>query len=487
MSGPPPGGNGSSSAGWPARRWRRLIPWAVGVVLFGLITHGHFAGSGDPVHYMMIAHSLAFGPDLDMADEYGDPHGILTGGKDIAGAHVRPGRDGTLRPVHDVGMPLLWAPYFAAAYRIAEASQGLPPGLQRRARLSPWIVLRQLVSLSVIVVTALLAIVFFDVSLRVSGGSAAAAGATLLWALSPPILTHGYVFFTEIPTALAGLLAYRLLLDARDSRPSRAALAGVLSGLLVLLHVRNVGLTVGLGIVAAVRLRSQRTHLLAFAAPVVLLAVARTWLTHQLWGTLVSTPHAAWAPWTGAAAMLLETAERALALLFDQEHGLLLWGPLYLLAPAGFWLLRRRSRTVAIELIVLSALYLLPVLIPAVNPHGWRGGWSPAARFLVPIVPFLGIPVVAALAEPRLRPWWLPVVAIQVVLDVVFWSRPMLTWSDASGTAPFLPSLGLGALASWLPSWQRAPTQAVAASTLALVAWTAASAWAARRSRAHLE
>ena len=57
----------------------------------------------------------------------------------------------------------------------------------------------------------------------------------------------------------------------------------------------------------------------------------------------------------------------------------------------------------------------------------------------------------------------------------------MLTWSEASGTAPFLPVLGLGALADWLPSWQRAPSHAVAASALALMAWTAVSVWAARR------
>lgn len=463
------------------RRLRWLLPSVVGLALFGLITHGHFAGSGDPLHYMMIAHSLAFDRDLDMEDDYRDPRNILTGGKDVAGLHVRPGRDGTLRPVHDVGMPLLWAPCYAAAYRIAMASEALPEGVRRRARLTPFLVLRQLMSLSVIVVTALLAAAFLDLSTRLTGRGAASAAATLLWALSPPVLTHGYVFFTEVPTALFALLAYRLILDARDAPVARAGAAGLLSGILVLLHIRNVGLTLGLLLIGAGRLRSHRRRLLALAAPVVLMALGRTWLTHHLWGTLVTTPHAAWSPGTGGAAMVLEMADRGLALLFDQEHGLLPWAPLYLIAPVGWWLLFRRSRAVAVELVVLSALYLVPVLVPVLNAHGWRGGWSPAARFLVPIAPFLGLPLAAALAEARLRLVSLPVVAIQVALDAFFWSRPMLTWAEASGTAPFLPALGLGALARALPSWHRAPLHASVASALALLAWAAVSVWAARR------
>jgi len=433
---------------------------------------------------MMIAHSLAFDGDLDMANDYADKTNIVTGGKDIGGNHVRPGRGGIVRPVHDVGMPLLWTPYYAVAYRIAEASTRLlPAGLRRRARLDPWIVLRQLISLSMIVVTAFLARAFFDLTLRLSGLVLTSAAATLLWALSPPVLTHGYVFFTEVPTALAALLAYRLVADADDVSRARVVAAGALSGLLLTLHVRNVGLTMGLALVAALRLRGDRVRLVAFAVPVVLAALGRALLTLHLWGTFVTTPHAAWGPWTGLAAQALEMSHRGMAILFDQEHGLLLWAPLYLLAPVGWLLLLRRSRRRAVELLVIGACYLLPVLVPAVNPHGWQGGWSPAARFLVPVAPMLGAPIVLAMDEARLRLLSIPVVLAQISLDVLFWSRPMLTWSEASGTAPFLPSVGLGDLASWLPSWQRAPGQALAVSTVALVAWAAVSLWGARRCR----
>jgi hypothetical protein len=368
-------------------------------------------------------------------------------------------------------------------YKVAASTPVLPEGFRRRTRLDSWITLRQLMSLSVIVVTALLAGVFFDLALQLSGRTGAAAAATLLWALSPPVLTHGYVFFTEMPTALAALVAYRLLLNGHRAPPSRLTLAGLLSGLLLLLHVRNVGLTLGLALVGALRLRGDRGRLVALLLPVALAVLGRTLLTYHLWGTLVTTPHANWTPWTGVWAQAVGMIDRGMALLFDQEHGLLLWAPHYLLAPVGWLLLFRRSRAVAIELLALSAIYLVPILVAALNPHGWRGGWSPAARFLVPVAAFLGLPIAMALAEKRLRLLSAPVVAVQVGLSMLFWSRPMLTWAEASGAAPFLPAIGLGDAADWLPSWHRDPEQALVLSAVALTAWATLSVWAGRRAR----
>src|SRR5687768_14901475 len=80
------------------------------VVTWGLITHGTFAGSGDDPHYLMIARSVAFDGDFDLANDYADPASLIGAGTLTPGLHVRPGIDGTIRPVHDVGLPLLAAP-----------------------------------------------------------------------------------------------------------------------------------------------------------------------------------------------------------------------------------------------------------------------------------------------------------------------------------------------------------------------------------------
>lgn len=467
------------------RRLRVAIGWAVALVLLGLITHGHYAGSGDAVHYMMIAHSIAFDHDLDMADDYADASNIVTGGRDIAGAHVRPGRDGVMRPVHDVGMPLLWVPCYASAYLVADhLTSSIPEAWRRRARLDRFIVLRQLLSASMIVATAWLATVFFELALAASGHKLAALTTTLLWSLSPPILTHGYVFFTEVPTALAATLTVSWLAAARPATWPRVALAGLLTGLLLLIHVRNAGLVVSLALLAALRLWPDRARLLAFGAPLATLLLVRSALTWQLWGRLLTTPHASWSAWPGWSPFLHELASRGLALAFDQEHGLLAVAPLYLLAPIGWLALRRRAPRLAWELLLLVGVYLVTVLAPVVNPHGWRGGWSPAARFLVPIAPFLALPIVLVLAARRLRLLAGIVIGLQCGLDALFWSRPMLTWSEASGSAPFLVALGGDSLVRLLPSWQRSADEALVLAGLALLAWILLCAWASSRARA---
>jgi len=462
-------------------RLRRWLQISVAAFLLGLVTHGSFSGSGDAVHYMMIAHSIAFDGDLDVANDYADPGNLIQGGRLQPEAHARPARGGVLRPVHDVGLPLLAAPYFAVAYVVAERlTDRLPEGLRRRARLDRWIMLRQLVSLGMIVATCVLAGLFFDLSLETTSAPAASFGGALLFALSPPILSHSHVFFTEVPSALLALWAYRTVRRA-GGRWAGGILPGLATGFLLLVHVRNVGLVIGLLLLATWRLRHDRHRAAAFAAGVATMIVVRTALNLYLWGTLVTTPHAHGAPWPGFVATASEIGQRALGLLLDQKHGLLPHAPLYLLAPAGWLALRRRSPEVARELLLPTGAYLLCVLLPTVNYHGWRGGWSPAARFLVPIAPFLALPVVLVLAAAPARVVAGVVVVLQALLDLFFWGHPMLLWNDATGSAAFLRALGGEDLASLFPTWGPAAAYDVGVSALVLAAWAALTAWLTRR------
>src|SRR5216684_4459515 len=150
-------------------RLRVVISLVVTLALLGLITHGNYAGSGDAVHYMVIARSLAFDKDFDVGNDYGDPSNII---KAPAGDHARIGRNGVLRPVHDVGLPLVAAPFFAVVYRLAEMTDRLPASLRRRAKLDEFIALRQLLGVLMILVTAALAVAFFYASCQVTGQKA---------------------------------------------------------------------------------------------------------------------------------------------------------------------------------------------------------------------------------------------------------------------------------------------------------------------------
>jgi hypothetical protein len=454
----------------PARLRRWLVAIVV-LVMLGMITHGNYAATGDAPHYMMIAHSIAFDRDLALANDYGDPSNIL---HLTPGLHARVGRNGVLRPVHDIGLPVVAAPFFDVAYRLAALTNHLPESLRRRAKLTPFIALRQLVSVFMIGLTALLALVFFDVAWRLTERKAFSFLWAILWTLSPPVLSHGYVFFAEIPSALVALFVYARLDDLRGARPIRqGAILGLLTGLLFLIHVRNVGLILALILLAAWRVRHERWRGTGFAAGLCTMGVAKIALNLRFWGTIVTTPHERFAGWPGTAAFFSEMAIRAGGLLFDARHGLLLSAPIYLLAPAAWMLLRRRSRAgrfASYELLLLAAAYLLFVLMPVTNVHGWRGGWSPAARYLVPIAPLLAVAVPGLAVEALAGILTGAVVMIQLAIDAFFWGHPMQFWTVGPGPAPLIEALAGSRIAGLVPVWERlnGPTLLVLCAGLAL-------------------
>jgi hypothetical protein len=415
---------------------------------------------------MIIAHSLAFDGDLDLTNDYRDAsliwqptvapdaHAILHGGR--------------LRPVHDIGMPLALAPVVRVAYTAAERlGEVLPNGVLQTARLSPSLLFRPELSLFMAILAGLLAReVFLVVGYLGVGGRSAFAWA-LLFASTPPIVSHAFLFFTEIPTALIALVVFRRLSLQPLATAAGAWLLGALNGFLLLVHARNVGLVVGLTLVAAMMVRRRALAprlLIIFVVAVAAGAVARTLTTFVLWGQWLTTPHATFGEAMSVGGHLAEVFARASGLLFDREHGLFAYAPVYLLAAAGLLLLSRHRQQLSRDLFVVLACYLMPVLSPLTNVHGWNGGWSPAARFLVPVAALLWIGVYWYATQAGRVGQWLAaaLIAVQVSIDAYLWQFPKRLWNDADGVS-VLP------WGRWLPTW-RAP-DATELFGAALVAW----------------
>jgi hypothetical protein len=270
--------------------------------------------------------------------------------------------------------------------------------------------------------------------------------------------------------------------DRRPRPSAAAALAiGFAAAFLLLLHARNVGLSLALVALAAYRWRAEGWRILtALAAGAALGFGVRTGLTYMMWGTWISTPIA----YTGGVANglsltgLAETLTRLGGLLFDREQGLLPFAPIYVLVPAGWLALYRRYRGLALQFLFIVAGYLLPVLTPAINPHGWRGGWSPAARFLVPVAPFLAVMVWFAFV--RVRPIvavWL-VAVCQLALNLWFWSSPTLMWEDGDGASKLSAALSsaIGPPGRIWPAISGPVAASVMATAVGLAAWSVLSA-----------
>ena len=461
-------------------------------MLWGLITHGTYAGSGDEPHYEIMAHSLAFDHDLDVTNDYADPTNLALGGRFEAGAHAQPGKDGRLRPVHDIGLPVLFAPYYAVAYLITEQVIAFVPARWlARARLNFTVVLRHLLSFAMIGFTAAIAVSLLDIFSSLSVSSGRAFAWVLLMVLSPPLLSHSFLFFTEILSAFIALYVFTWLRGTKSPGAPwhsrfEALLAGAAVGYLLLVHARNVGLIAGLVILAVLRARRwpDRGLIVAFMSGAAVLFAVRTGVTYHFWGTAITTPHERFGTLTGWQPFVAESVTRVTGWLFDQEHGLLPYAPIYLLAPAGWLTLWKRDRDLAVEISIVVGAYVAVMTIPVLNAHGWRGGWTPAARFLVPVAPFLAILTFAAVAHVRRLPAIvLTIAGVQVCLDALLWQHPGLLWNDGIGTSALLKFLdrGTGRLSLYVPSiFPPLSLRTIAIVAAISVGWLLLTAWLAR-------
>ena len=438
----------------------------------------------------MVAHSIVFDGDMDVANDYRDPTNLVFDGHLEAGAHARPGIDGRLRPMHDVGLPILFSPYFALAYRIAQQSpQWLSPRTMARARLNPWLVLRHLISLGMTAIAALTAVWLFRICRPAFDSQSHSVFWVVLFALSPPLLSHAFLFFTETPTALIVAVCWLALASSDEPGPLGVGLLGAAVGLLPLIHMRNVGLAVGLAALFAVRWWRSDDRVLRLSSFVVVLAACaaiRTGINLQFWGTVLTNPQASPEPIGDVWQALGELLTRTFGLVFDQEHGLLPYAPIYLLALPGLLLVRTEDRATFRRALVLLLAYLVPVLLPGVNKHGWSGGWSPAARFLVPIAPVLVVLSCRYVARLSRVPVAVTVLAvIQIALNLVYWSRPKVLWNLGTGRSALATWLSTShlQLSDWLPSWHVPSLASVVASVAATMVWIVVSVAMVRRSR----
>lgn len=425
-----------STTGETVPRSRRLVV-AIALVLIGLMTHGTHAGTGDEPHYLAIAHSLAFDGDLDLSNNYGANEPLIAGGDLQPGRHVKPGVGGVVRPVHDVGLPLLFVPLVrVAAPAVSWLAPRIPLAVMRRLRLTPSVMYRHVLSLAMIALTCTLALFMYRAWMALGSQPNHALWSTLVVVLSPPLLIFSILFFTEMLTALLVFVAfYALALNgSRYSNVVWGAI-GLLNGFLLLVHIRNIAIVGALGVLAIVKLwRQGRVHALgiyiaAFAVP----AIARTILIYHMWGTWLTTPLAQPGGFPHAASLRV-AGYRLAAMFFDQEYGLLPYGPIFVLAIAGLVWLRRDHRRLVLQICFVAGAYLVSLTLPETNAIGWTGGWSPPARFLVPIVPLLAIGMATGLRRaPRLI--IVPLIVVQVAIDGYFWQHPKYLWNNGTGTA----------------------------------------------------
>jgi len=410
--------------------------WKIGLVCFlftwTLTTHGKYSASGDEPHYLMIAHSLTRDHDLDLANNYAQDDGRWFGHDHLqAGPHVRVSRGGRLLSVHDVGLPALLVPIYFVAQRIATVPS---PDLLSRFRMTRGLFAYSVIGLFLIGATAW-AMTLLGEGLEAEAFPVRVGALVALIAISPPILSHAFLVFPEVPALVVTSLAVwfatkRQHPDDRDTMLGLIALIGFLPWV----HRKYTLYSIGLLFVVLWSARSARREL----------STAQRWTA----GALFVAPQVAFYAWTWREWGAFGGPQLADALPFsvhafgdgiaglwlDRQSGLLAYAPLYWIVPVSWAMTWRRTWPFLVPALLLY--------VPMASFVEWWGGFSPAARYLVPIVPLCAVPMALALRSTILKIAMVFLALAQLAIDAVVWQHPRALWPQDSGGNPALELLG---------------------------------------------
>lgn len=431
------------------QRWQRFaLPLLIGALCLALyaafipqILRYLSPLTGDEPFYVMTAISLAHDRDLDELNNYqqrdfdsfyppdplpADWLGWPGFPRDLP-PHAANGERAGLYSKHGLGVAVLILVPYAIGGRVAV------------------LVLLNLVAAAVAVNMVLLA-------RRYGHGWLVAAVLAALLAFSNPLMSYAYLIFPEIFAALAIIYAYRRSREEENSALQWFAIGCALATL-PWLHARFVPAILGLVWILWPRWWAERSwsRRLAGLLPPALSAIAL--LSYYLiiyHRPFPSAEDHAGFNWPH------EIVNAFFGLFLDEQWGLIIYAPLYLLAAAGLPSLWRRRRDDAVALLIV----LLPYLAMIAFYRVWWGEWGPPARYLAPIAPLAVAPIAAWVRaiRPAITAVGVGLLALPgFAMMAGFLRFPQLMYNQPDGHSALFTSWAIERGGEWpkvLPSFQ---------------------------------
>ena len=327
---------------------------------------------GDEPQYLMVSESLLRDHDLALDQDFKEERYKAFFSRKLGPDFRIRGPQGQIYSLHAVGLSILILPaYWLGGYAGASFFMALLAALLVRE-------LRRFV-------------------MALCGDENLAEGTAWLVGLSPPLIHFAGLIFTEIPAALLLCIGLRTAVLGRTPRSTAAAALGAAA--LPWLNVRYailavaVAIALGFRLVAEGRSRASSGSITRTLIPPGLImagsALVLSLYHRALWGFF--DPRRVYGRRREFSLDILP--EGLPGLFFDQEFGLFVYAPIFVLSLAGFVHLWRGRRGLAVGALFAAA----GVIATASVWPMWRGGFNPPARFLVPLVSILAVTLALSL------------------------------------------------------------------------------------------
>ncbi len=409
-----------------------LAIFIMSVIIFGAsainLTRQGLFPTGDEPHYMVIMQSLLRDGNLKVENNY-----LLKQYKEYYQLTLRPhyiarGRDGEIYSIHPVGMPVLAAPAFAVA--------GYPG----------------VVGFLVLVGSAAATLMWRWV--RDAWGSLSAA--TFAWAaacLTGPYLFNTFTVYPEIVGALCVMIGMTwnpgpASTKTQESRGVvwRLIIQGLAIGLLPWLSTKYAPMSAALIAITLWRLRGNMRASLAALTPYALSLAAWFSFFYLIWGSFnPSAPYG-----KSRMTQLSNLPAGGMGLFFDQEYGILIYAPVFILGLTGLiFMFLRRGETArrSIEIGMVGGALLVTVGSFEI----WWGGAAAPCRPVASGLLLLGLPIAWSYLQATGRPLrrafqnLFLLTGLSLSATLVLTQRGLLTLNNRDGISELL---------NWIsPNW----------------------------------
>ncbi len=371
-----------------------LISFAVYAFLASGLVFPRHPLTGDEPHYLLITKSILDDGDINLYNNYANKDYLRFYPGELE-SHAKPGRLGPRYQYsrHLPGLSVLLLPF----YILGEKAGGLETFIF-------------FVRMPILLLTALLGAAFFLFIFDLTRNRRVALAAWLVFGFTGPILFFSGLIYPEVPAALIILLVFKHFIFRKDDRPSVILLSGLGLALLPWFGTKYAILTMILYFLAMFSyLKKPAANLGKIIRLSILPLVSSALFLYFIWScyghinpvsvyTGVEMPSSVSMIRPARPTNILTFASAGLSVFFEQKAGIFVHAPIYFLAAAGFFLLWKRKKTTAVELLIVFGVYWLMGAAAF-----YLGGYSPPGRPLLPVTWILAAFISVALASPTGR------------------------------------------------------------------------------------